>query len=160
MVGPDFVRQKEPHVKALVAIWSADTGILEAEALIATLGRLCREKDVAMLVGTELVGAERSNGGVELATAHERFTAATVVNAAGLYADEVSALLGGRPFRVRPCRGEYAELAPSKRNWVNGLVYPLPHSDGSGLRRPPHEDDVGQCLARPYGKVSGVQGGL
>ena len=54
---------------------------------------------MAMLVGTPLVGAERSNGGVELVTPHERFVGSTVVNAAGLYADEVSAMLGGRPFR-------------------------------------------------------------
>jgi glycerol-3-phosphate dehydrogenase len=80
-----------------------------------------------------LTGASAMNGGVEIATPRERFVAATVVNAAGLHADEVSALFGGARFTIRPCRGEYAELAPSKRRLVNGLVYPLPHADGSGL---------------------------
>ncbi len=86
-----------------------------------------------MLVGTTVVGADRANGGIELMTPHERFLAGTVVNAAGLYADDVSALLGGRRFHIKPCRGEYAELAPSRRSWVTALVYPLPHADGSGL---------------------------
>jgi L-2-hydroxyglutarate oxidase LhgO len=133
MVDAAFVRRREPQINAVAAVWSPDTGILEAEALISTFGRLCRERDIAMLVGTAIVGADRTNGGVELATPHETFLAGTVVNAAGLYADDISALLGGTSFRIRPCRGEYAELAASRRSWVNGLVYPLPHSDGSGL---------------------------
>ena len=133
MVGPDFMRRREPHIRAVAAVWSPDTGIVEAEALITALSRLCRERDVAMVVGTTVIGAAPMNGGVELATPHERIVAGTVVNAAGLYADEVSAMLGGRHFRINPCRGEYAELAPAKRHWVNGLVYPLPHTDGSGL---------------------------
>ncbi len=133
MVGADFVCRKEPHVKGVAAVWSPDTGIVEAETLVSTLGRLCRDADVAMLVGTPLVDAAAANGRVELVTPRERFAAGVVVNAAGLYADEVSALLGGRRFSIHPCRGEYAELAPAKRHWVNGLVYPLPHADGSGL---------------------------
>jgi L-2-hydroxyglutarate oxidase LhgO len=133
MVDADFVRRKEPYVRAAAAVWSPDTGIIEAEALINVLNRLCRDNDVAMLVGTPIVDASPSNSGVELVTPHERFVVGTVVNAAGLYADDVSALLGGKLFRIQPCRGEYAELARSKRRLVNGLVYPLPHADGSGL---------------------------
>jgi glycerol-3-phosphate dehydrogenase len=133
MVGADFVRRREPHVRAAAAVWSPGTGIVEAEKLVATLSRLCRDADVAMLAGTPLVDAGVSKGRVELVTPHERFVAGTIVNAAGLFADDVSAMLGGRRFRIYPCRGEYAELAPASRHLVNGLVYPLPHADGSGL---------------------------
>ena len=133
MVDASFVRRKEPHVHAVAAVWSPDTGIIETEALIGALVRLCRDNDVAMLVGTAVVDAAASNGGVELVTAHERFLAHTVVNAAGLYADDVSHILGAKEIHIYPCRGEYAELSASKRSWVNGLVYPLPHADGSGL---------------------------
>ena len=133
MVDSGFVRRREPHVRAVAAIWSRDTGIVEAEALVGALSRLCRDKDVAMLVGTSIIDAGASNGGIELVTPHERFVAHTVINAAGLYADDISAMLGGKRFRIKPCRGEYAELTPSKRGLVNGLVYPLPHADGSGL---------------------------
>jgi L-2-hydroxyglutarate oxidase LhgO len=134
IVGPDVVRAREPHVtSALAAIWSPDSGIIQAEAYVKALVALCRAADVALLIGSPLIGATVLADGIELVTPHERFVAETVVNAAGLYADEVSAFLGGRAFSIYPCRGEYVELAPSKRHWVNGLVYPLPHGVGLGV---------------------------
>jgi L-2-hydroxyglutarate oxidase LhgO len=134
IVDRDFVRQREPHaLSAVAALWSPDTGIVQTEALVKTLARLCRDRDVAIVVGSPLADARPSGQGVRLVTPHETIDAATVVNAAGLYADQVSGLLGAMEFTIYPCRGEYAELAPSRRTWVNGLIYPLPHGVGLGV---------------------------
>ncbi|HJU41495.1 MAG TPA: FAD-dependent oxidoreductase [Vicinamibacterales bacterium] len=133
IVGPDFVKEKEPNVSAVAALWSPETGIVEAEALVKALEHQCRAADVAIVVGSPLVDADTHSDGIELVTPHERFVASTVVNAAGLYADDVSKALGGMDFHIYPCRGEYAELKPSRRSMVNGLVYPLPHASGAGL---------------------------
>ena len=133
IVDRDVVRAREPHAGGVAAIFSPDTGIVEPEVLVHTLARLCEERGGYLLPGTPVVTADTHADGIIVRTERETIKARVVVNAAGLHADRVSALLGGESFTIYPCRGEYAELTPSRRSMVNALVYPLPHASGHGL---------------------------
>jgi glycerol-3-phosphate dehydrogenase len=68
----------------------------------------------------------------EIAT-QETIEARCVINAAGLYADDVAALIGNNSWKIYPVRGEYCEVRGPRRSLINGLVYPLPHADGLTL---------------------------
>jgi glycerol-3-phosphate dehydrogenase len=86
-----------------------------------------------MLPGTKLDAGDLRYGDFELTTSRESFRARVVVNAAGLYADDISKMLGGERFRIYPVRGEYAALARSRCEMVKALVYPLPLGSGHGI---------------------------
>jgi L-2-hydroxyglutarate oxidase LhgO len=133
LVDRAFIVAREPAVNTRFALWSPDSGVVNAEELVKALLRTGTDAGVMFLPGTRLDGADRHQDGMMLTTARETILARVVVNAAGLYADEVSRLLGGEAFTIFPCRGEYAEFTPAKRSLVNALVYPVPDASGHGL---------------------------
>ena len=133
IVTRPFIADREPAVHAPFALWSPETGIVDAAALVTALVVSSRQAEAIVLPDSPLIGADRDAEGMVLHTPHERIRARTVVNAAGLYADDVSRTLGGETFTIYPCRGEYAELTRAKRSMVNGLVYPLPPQHSLGV---------------------------
>ena len=137
VVDQAFIRQREPNLISPVALWSPNTGIVEAEEYVKALARLAQARGAHILTDTMLLGAEMKSDGNErlavLSTQREEFGARVVINCAGLYADEVAQLFGYDEHTIYPCRGEYAELVPSRWDVINGLVYPLPMPSGHGL---------------------------
>jgi L-2-hydroxyglutarate oxidase LhgO len=133
IVGRDFIQRLEPNVASPLALYSPNTGIVDAEELLKALARIAEANGAHLLTNTRLLGAEIRDGLALLRTPREEVAARVVVNAAGLYADEVARMFGNERHTIYPCRGEYAELPPGRSHLVNGLVYPLPMPSGHGL---------------------------
>lgn len=127
------IQKIEPNIVSPIAIHSPSTGIVEAEELIKTLARIAQANGAHILTNTKVIGAEVKNGLTTIRTEREEVQARVVINAAGLFSDEVARMFGYDQHTVYPCRGEYAEVIPSRNQIVNGLVYPLPLPTGHGL---------------------------
>lgn len=133
IVDRDFIRRIEPEIDAPLALNSPETGIIDAERLVATLAKVAKERGAHILPGTALEAASVSDGFVNLSTSYEEVRARFVINAAGLYSDEVARMFGYNEHTIHPCRGEYTEVIPSRSGLVNNLVYPLPLPSLHGL---------------------------
>jgi glycerol-3-phosphate dehydrogenase len=71
-------------------------------------------------------------GGFEIRTNRETFYARFIINAAGLYADEVAAMVGITDFTIKPRKGEEFLLDKKRENITNHLIFPLPSKTSKG----------------------------
>lgn len=133
IVDQSFIRRIEPNVISPIALSSPNTGIVDAEELVKTLARIAKSNGAHLLTDTKVVDARIKDGLTLIRTEREEVAARIVINAAGLYADEIASIFGFNRHTIYPCRGEYAELVPRRNHLVNGLVYPLPLPSGHGL---------------------------
>jgi len=135
------IRANEPHVRGVAALDVPSTGICSSEELVHAFARVAEANGANLLTHARVESLEPRNGvvrvglriGDEDASQTESVEARCVINAAGLYADEVARLLGPRPWKIYPVRGEYCEIRGPRADLVRNLVYPLPRKDGLSL---------------------------
>ena len=133
----------EPRVRALGALSSPRTGIIDVHALVESYRADALASGASLALATEVIALEarsahelvattRSSSG-ELATV----CAEHVVNAAGLGASRVAALTGlpiePLGYRQHLCKGDYFKLAAKHRGLASRLIYPLPARAGLGI---------------------------
>ncbi len=141
MIDEEMIRRFEPEVRAIGAIYSPSTGILDAHALMDHFYRKARRNSGVdpLILGTEVVGIEPKGDGyrVEIVGVEGRASveARVVINSAGLHADRVAEMVGidadREGYRIHPCKGDYFSL--SGRPPVKMLIYPEPPKGGAGL---------------------------
>ena len=135
LVDRSFIRSREPHVEGVEAIEVPSTGIVSSEDLVKAYARVASDNGAHLVTGAKVQKLDAVANGVRVQSSAGEIETRCLINCAGLFADEIAAMLGSRMARHRiyPVRGEYCEFVRSKIDWVRGLVYPLPHADGLSL---------------------------
>ncbi len=136
------LRKEEPNVKAVAALWSPDTGIVDSHSLMSALFSLSKDKDCDYAFEHEVKAISKVSGGYRCeltGPGNEIFTVSSeiLVNSAGLNSDLIAEMLGmdadAEDFRINYVRGHYFRISPSKSNLVSHLIYPAPLKNISGL---------------------------
>ena len=126
-VGPERIRELEPHAAGIRGLWSPGTGIVDFRRIALAIADDLRAQGVQILTGREVRGLDERAGEVVVATPAGEVGATVVVACAGLQADRVAALSGARDGpRIVPFRGDYYTLTAEARGLVRGLIYPVP----------------------------------
>ncbi len=141
IISPVEIRVREPFIKGVAALDVPSTGIVSAEELVHAYARVATNQGANIVTRAQVVSLEPARDtirvglriGDEEDSQRETIEAKCVINAAGLFADEVAALLGNHSWRIYPVRGEYCEIRGPQSLLIKNLVYPLPHSDGLSL---------------------------
>jgi L-2-hydroxyglutarate oxidase LhgO len=131
VIGPEELRELEPHVRGVAALHSPSTSIVDFAEVTRALAGDATAAGAKVLLGHEVVGL-RVCGAEVLVTARtaggdEETAFDQVVACGGLQSDRLAELAGdGSDPVIMPFRGEYYALKPERRGLVNGLVYPVP----------------------------------
>ncbi|HLT18864.1 MAG TPA: L-2-hydroxyglutarate oxidase [Thermomicrobiales bacterium] len=127
MIGPERLREIEPHAVGLKALWSPNTGIVDYRDVAAAYADDVRQAGGEIMISTEVIGLERRSGRSLVKTTSGDFEARLVVACAGLWADRVAQLSGAeREPEIVPFRGDYYTLPPHRRHLVRTNIYPVP----------------------------------
>jgi glycerol-3-phosphate dehydrogenase len=146
---PWGIRKIEPNINALAAIYVPNVYIIDSVKYVRSLFDDARQAGAEFYFNHQVAAIENYADHYDIYCGEKTFSAETVVNAAGLYADEIAAMAGFRNYKIIPYRGEYYEVLDVPKEFIKTLVYPAyrPGQAGLGIHLTPKLD--GRLLVGP-----------
>lgn len=126
-LGPEAMREIEPHVAGVAAVRVPEEGIVDYTGVCRALANLI-ESGGGTVRTSSGVGAIRKIGAKwAIEAGAKEFRADLLINCAGLHCDRIMEMAGeSRTTRIVPFRGEYYVLKGEGAHLVRNLIYPVP----------------------------------
>jgi L-2-hydroxyglutarate oxidase LhgO len=126
-IGPERMRELEPHVAGVAAVHSPHTAVVDYAAITEAMADDVRRAGGRVLLGTEVTAVRAGEGTTTIDTTAGTHTFDRLIVCAGLQSDLLARMVGASPSpRILPFRGEYWALAPERTGLVRGMIYPVP----------------------------------
>jgi L-2-hydroxyglutarate oxidase len=127
LIGPERLRELEPHAKGIRALHSPQTGIIDYGQVARSYADDVRTGGGEILLGRPVTAIRRTATGVVVETPRGPIETRYLITCAGLYSDRIAALTGAPSDpRIVPFRGDYYVLRPEKVGLVRSMIYPVP----------------------------------
>lgn len=149
ILDKDELKAIEPNISdnATAALY-AKTGAIVCpyELTVAAIGN-AMDNGADLRTGFKVCSIKAADAGYEICSENDSIKARFVVNAAGLYADEIAEMVGDTSFKITPRRGEYILLDKECGGLVSNTVFRTPSKMGKGILVTPTVD--GNLLTGP-----------
>ena len=126
MVGPEELREIEPHAAGIRALHSPGTGIIDFGRVVEVLAELLRAGGVDFYFDHHVTGLRQVGTETAVETSRGDIVTRRVVSCGGLHADRVASMDSTPDVAIIPFRGDYYTLTPEARHLCRGLIYPVP----------------------------------
>ena len=128
-IGPEQIKEFEPHCEGIAGIYVPCTGIIDFTKVAEKLARLIEKKGNGnkVLTSHRVTALDKHDFFTKVVTNHESFSVKYIINCAGLQCDRVAWMDNVDPkMRIVPFRGDYYELTEKAQEKVKNLIYPVP----------------------------------
>lgn len=135
IVSGSRAREMEPNVSPEVtcALVAPTGGIVDPYGFAFAAAENACDNGVAFFFNHRVDRIARADGGFNLEAAGEHFFARAVVNAAGLFADEMNNMVSGKRFSITPRRGEYYLYDTEYATTFEHTMFQVPGPLGKGV---------------------------
>jgi (S)-2-hydroxyglutarate dehydrogenase len=129
-LGPEEIKEREPHAAGIAGLWIPETGVVDYTAVTSALARRLTRLGGEVRLAQRVAAINRDGSMIIVETASEELRVSRLVNCAGLQSDRIARMAGVEPgVRIIPFRGEYYTLRSERSALVRGLIYPVPDPD-------------------------------
>jgi L-2-hydroxyglutarate oxidase len=129
IVGPERLRELEPHAAGVEALHVPSAGIVDFREVCEALVRRLEVAGGEFRPRWEVLRLQERNGAVIVETDKGEIGARVAVNCAGLHSDHLLARSdrdSDGALHIVPFRGEYRRLRPERAHLVRTMIYPVP----------------------------------
>jgi glycerol-3-phosphate dehydrogenase len=119
---------------AVGGLYAPGGGIIEPYRFVFSLVESAQANGVELLTDWEVSSAKREGNTWRIVSSSgKKISARYAVNAAGLYADSVSAIFGGETFTIVPRKGEEFLMDRNARAYTSKVIFPVPSPVSKGM---------------------------
>lgn len=132
MIDQAEIEAIDPNAGGEFAMYVPSSGILDPMQYTIALAENAAQNGAEFLFGQKVVNIRRDEEAdrYEIDTEMETFSAKWVINCAGMYASEISGMLGYPNYPVKGFKGEYYVLDKKAGKFLSIPVYPAPNDKG------------------------------
>ena len=143
------LREAEPNIsnEAKAALWAPSAGIVCPYELTIAAAENAVVNGAEFIRNFEVRSIETKDNGFVLSDGEKSVNADYIINAAGVYCDEIASLIGDTSIHTKPRKGEYMLCDKTVGKLANHTIFQCPSKMGKGILVTPTVD--GNLLLGP-----------